>query len=170
MMLYLLDGELPSATAAVARELAVSLVCSLGMQGLWADGPPIIGLVRGNQVQTLQPIPDNAQVWAAEISKLLAAHAASPQIHTPGVTSLINLPAHLAQAPRITFLTALGSTSAHEAALRPVLEALELRQQHLEMLIVGEETYTVPNEFIILQSSFDSVSYTHLTLPTILLV
>ena len=125
------------------------------MQGLWADGPPIIGLVRGNQVQTLQPMPNNAQVWAAEISKLLAAHAASPQIHIPGVASLINLPAHLAQAPRVTFLTALGSTSAQEAALRPVLEALELRQQHLEMLIVGEETYTVPNEFIILQSSFD---------------
>ena len=140
-MILLLDGEVSGLlVASIAHELCTGLICSQAKQGLWDDGArPVFGLVRGAQLQTLQIDPaqqGDLSAWATELSKLCNAHASSPPAapgDAPGVASLINLPAHLAHAPRITFLTQLGSSSCTEATLRPALHALEQRRQHLEV-------------------------------------
>lgn len=185
----LLDGEcaLDSVAITCAREICISLVCSLATPGVWDDQTglqsPLLGLVRGSRLQMLKidaAHERNLHAWASELSRLLNAHAATPTNTSgdaPGISSLMHpfLP-ELTSADRITFVTTLGGRSCAEAALRPALEMLESRHQHLELLLVGNHEGSgsvgvgringgserrslnpgsVPHELILLQSEYD---------------
>lgn len=161
MLLVVVDGSPAEASADSLNELLTSLVCSNAM-GAWADTFPALAIACGPRLfSTSSPL--SSSTWSFELKRLIDAHAAagaSPQ-SMPGIAALTQLQPPLSQAKHITFVTAVGSSSCAEEALRSTLASLEHRRQHVELCMVGEPS-TIPSALLLLQAEY---AFTATALP-----
>ena len=160
-MLLVVDSELaPKGITAdlLATVLAthISTTTSSGRMEL-----PILLLAHGSaqaRVVDIDPNDGALRRWAAELQGLLATHASAAlhPVPEPSASALLSNDGVLARTRSLTFATSSRSRSCTAAALRPVLEVLETRHQHLELLLLAdsEQPPAVPPELYGLQGEF----------------